>query len=114
VDFVCGLPAQYRMRGFNLKRLLKASLKGVVPDLALSRSKRGFGTPMGTWLRTDLRTMTRDLLAEGRLCRHGLFNAAFVTELVECHYAGLEDYTEPIFALLAFEIWRERFDVKLP
>lgn len=114
VDFVCGLPAQYRMRGFNLKRLLKASLKGVVPDLALNRSKRGFGTPMGTWLRTDLRTMTRDLLAEGRLCRHGLFNVGFVTELVESHYAGLEDYTEPIFALLAFEIWRERFDVKLP
>ena len=114
VDFVCGLPAQYRMRGFNLKRLLKASLKGVVPDLVLNRSKRGFGTPMGTWLRADLRPMTRDLLAEGRLCRHGLFNAAFVTDLVESHYAGLEDYTEPIFALLAFEIWRERFDVKLP
>jgi asparagine synthase (glutamine-hydrolysing) len=114
VDFVCGLPAQYRMRGFNLKRLLKASLKGVVPDLVLNRSKRGFGTPMGTWLRTDLRPMTRDLLAEGRLSRDGLFNAAFVTDLLEAHYAGLEDYTEPIFALLAFEIWRERFDVKLP
>jgi asparagine synthase (glutamine-hydrolysing) len=114
VDFVSGLPAQYRMRGFNLKRLLKASLKGVVPDLVLNRSKRGFGTPMGTWLRTDLRTMTRDFLAEGRLSRDGLFNAAFVTDLLEAHYAGLEDYTEPIFALLAFETWRERFDVKLP
>jgi asparagine synthase (glutamine-hydrolysing) len=114
VDFVCGLPAQYRTRGFSLKRLLKASLKGVVPDLVLNRSKRGFGTPMGTWLRTDLRPMTRDLLAEDRLSRHGLFNAAFVTDLVESHYAGREDYTEAIFALLAFEIWRERFDVKLP
>jgi asparagine synthase (glutamine-hydrolysing) len=113
VDFVCGLPAQYRMRRFNLKRLLKSSLKGVVPDLVLRRSKRGFGTPMGTWLRTDLRAMTRDLLAEERLTHDGLFNVEFVTHLLDAHYAGLEDYTEPIFALLAFEIWRERFDMRL-
>jgi asparagine synthase (glutamine-hydrolysing) len=114
VDFVCRLPARYRMRGLNLKRLLKASLKGMVPDLVLTRSKRGFGTPMGTWLRTDLRPMVGDLLAENRLGRDGLFDVNFVNSLLDAHYAGVEDYTEPIFALLAFEVWRERFGVKLP
>src|SRR5262245_33487048 len=64
VDFICRIPGDYRMRGFTLKRLLKAALKGVVPDLVLNRAKRGFGTPMGTWLRTDLRPMVEDLLAE--------------------------------------------------
>ena len=88
VDFVCALPAQYRMQGFNLKRLLKASLKGVVPDLVLNRSKRGFGTPMGTWLRTDLRPMVGDLLAQERLGRDGLFNVDFVKSLLSAHYAG--------------------------
>jgi asparagine synthase (glutamine-hydrolysing) len=114
VDFVCGLPAHYRMRGFNLKRLLKASLKGVVPDVVLTRSKRGFGTPMGTWLRTDLRQLVEDLLAEERLARDGLFNVDFVKRLLATHHAGIEDYTEAIFALLTFEVWRERFQVKLP
>jgi asparagine synthase (glutamine-hydrolysing) len=114
VDFVCRLPAQYRMRGFNLKRLLKASLKGIVPDLVLTRSKRGFGTPMGTWLRGDLRPMVEDLLAKERLEADGLFNVNFVNSLLDAHYAGVEDYTEPIFALLAFEVWRDRFGVKLP
>ena len=33
---------------------------------------------------------------------------------VGAYYAGVDDYTEPIFALLVFEILRERFDVKLP
>ena len=66
VDFVCRIPSHYRMRGFTLKRLLKAALKGVVPDLVLNRAKRGFGTPMGTWLRTDLRPMVEDLLAQER------------------------------------------------
>ena len=83
-------------------------------DVVLTRSKRGFGTPMGTWLRTDLRPMTRDLLAEDRVSRDGLSNLDFVKALLEANYAGLEDYTAPIFALLGFEVSRERFDVKLP
>jgi asparagine synthase (glutamine-hydrolysing) len=102
------------MRGFTLKRLLKAALKGIVPDLALDRAKRGFGTPMGTWLRTDLRPMVEELLDEERLERQGLFNVAFVKELLTAHYSKIEDYTEPITALLTFEVWRERFQVKLP
>ncbi len=91
VDFVCGLPARYRMRGFHLKRLLKASLKVIVPDLVLTRLKRGFGTPMGTWLRTDLRPLVGDLLTEERLGRDGLFNVDFVNSLLRSHYAGREE-----------------------
>jgi asparagine synthase (glutamine-hydrolysing) len=114
VDFVCRIPSRYRMQGFTLKRLLKASLKGVIPDLVLTRAKRGFGTPMGTWLRTDLRPVVEDLLAEKRLAHDGLFNVDFVKRLLATHHAGIEDYTEPIVALLTFEVWRERFQVKVP
>jgi asparagine synthase (glutamine-hydrolysing) len=114
VDFVCRIPARYRMRGFSLKRLLKTALKGVVPDLVLTRPKRGFGTPMGTWLRTELRPLLGDLLAEERLRREGLFDVDFVTGLRAAHDVGKEDYTEALVALLTFAVWRERFRVKLP
>jgi asparagine synthase (glutamine-hydrolysing) len=114
VDFVCRIPSHYRMQGFTLKRLFKAALKDVVPDLVLTRAKRGFGTPMGTWLRTDLRPMVKDLLAEERLRRDALFNVDFVKKLLIAHQAGVEDHTEAIFALLAFELWRECFQVSLP
>jgi asparagine synthase (glutamine-hydrolysing) len=58
--------------------------------------------------------LVSDLLAKERLARGGLFNSDLVDSLLEKHYAGIEDYTEPIFALLAFEAWRDRFQVKLP
>ena len=114
VDFVRRVPGDYRLRGFSLKRLLKAAVKGVVPDFVLTRSKRGFGTPMGTWLRGDLRPMIDDLLSEERLTRGGLFDARAVKDIVAAHNAGREDFTEAITALLTFEIWRERFGVALP
>jgi asparagine synthase (glutamine-hydrolysing) len=114
VDFVCRMPVRYRLQGFTLKRVLKAALRNVVPPLVLNRAKRGFGTPMGAWLRGDLRPMVSDLLATDRLKRDGLFDVDFVNALLTAHYAAKEDYTEPIFALLAFEVWRERFQVTLP
>jgi asparagine synthase (glutamine-hydrolysing) len=113
VDFVSRVPSEYRLRGLTLKRLLKATLKGVVPDFVLTRSKRGFGTPMGSWLRTDLRPMVVELLEEGRLRRDGLFNVDFVRYMLSAHDVGREDFTEPIVALLTFELWREQFRVAL-
>jgi len=114
VDFVAQVPSRYRLRGFHLKRLLKAALKGVVPDFVLTRSKRGFGTPMGTWLRQDLKPMVADLLEAGRLKRGGLFNPDTVRTMLAVHDERKEDFTEGIMALVMFELWRERFHVRLP
>ena len=111
VDFVRHIPAEYRMRGFTLKRLLKSALKGVVPDFVLTRSKRGFGAPMSSWIRTDLRSMILDLLGEERLRRGGLLNAKVVQDIISAHESGHEDYSEAIVALLMFELWRETFKV---
>jgi len=114
VDFVRHVPARYRAGTFELKRLLKAAATGLVPDFVLSRAKRGFGTPMGTWLRGDLRPLVEDLLSADRLRRQGLFNVAAVRDIIAAHAAGREDYTEAIFSLLTFEVWRERFSVRTP
>ena len=112
VEFVGQVPARYRIRGFELKRLLKAALKGVVPDFVLRRSKRGFGAPMGTWLRQDLKLMVADLLHPTRLKREGFFNPETVQNMLAVHDEKKEDFTEGIMALVIFELWRERFQVR--
>lgn len=114
VEFVQQVPAEYRLRGFTLKRLLKAAMKGVVPDFVLTRSKRGFGTPMSAWLRNELRPMMQGLLDVGRLRREGVLNADAVGSIITTHEAGKEDGTEAIMALMMFELWRERFQVRMP
>jgi asparagine synthase (glutamine-hydrolysing) len=114
IDFVRRVPAHYRVRGWTLKRLLKAALKGIVPDFVLNRSKRGFGGPMGAWLRTDLRPLIAQLLARDRLKRDGILNGDVVASVIAAHDAGKEDHTEAILACLVFELWRERFNMALP
>ena len=41
---------------------MKASLEGLLPEDILERKKRGFGTPMGAWLKGELAPLVRDLL----------------------------------------------------
>jgi asparagine synthase (glutamine-hydrolysing) len=111
VDFMRSVPAELRLHGLGLKGLLKAALRGVVPDFVLSRSKRGFGMPIGTWLRTELRPMVRHYLGADRLHAAGIFDAVAVERLVAAHDARREDFTEPIIAILVFELWRDRFQL---
>ncbi|MFN0299636.1 MAG: asparagine synthase (glutamine-hydrolyzing) [Burkholderiales bacterium] len=109
VDFVRSIPAEHRLRGVGLKGLLKSSLRGVVPEFVLNRSKRGFGMPIGTWLRTELRPMVQHYLGAQRIREAGIFNAGAVEKIVAAHHMRREDFTEPIVALLVFELWRDRF-----
>ena len=57
--------------------------------------------------------MVDDLLHDARLRRVGLFSADAVRRMRAAHDAGQEDHTEAIFALLAFEVWREQFGVSV-
>lgn len=53
-EYVMGLPASVKVHGNNKKRLLKQSLRSVVPDGILDGPKTGFSVPFSHWLRTSL------------------------------------------------------------
>ncbi len=52
VEFCRRLPYRFKYRKGERKYLLKRALKGVVPDQVLTRSKKGFGIPLTSWLKT--------------------------------------------------------------
>ncbi len=69
---------------------------------------------MGPWLKKELRPMVKVLLSSERLNPDGLLNSRLVEDMVKSHELGQEDFTEPIFALLTFQIWLDKFRVGLP
>ncbi|MEP7063553.1 MAG: asparagine synthase (glutamine-hydrolyzing), partial [Betaproteobacteria bacterium] len=54
VELAAAMPEDIKMRGGTLKYAMKKALEGILPDEILHRPKRGFGTPMGAWLKGDL------------------------------------------------------------
>lgn len=51
VDLARRTPWQMKLRGKETKWILKKALRGVIPDSIIDRPKKGFGMPIGRWLR---------------------------------------------------------------
>lgn len=51
VEFAANLPSSYKLHGQTTKFILKSSFKKILPDAIIRRPKKGFGIPLGAWLR---------------------------------------------------------------
>jgi asparagine synthase (glutamine-hydrolysing) len=109
MEYVATLPAAMKLSGSRKKRILKAALRGLVPDVILDRPKMGFGAPVGNWFRNELRDMAHDLLLSTRASQRGYFEPKVVAKLLAEHCAGQEDHAEDLWDLLVFEQWHRTF-----
>jgi asparagine synthase (glutamine-hydrolysing) len=105
VELAGRMPSRYKVRGHELKYILKQALHGLLPADILYRQKRGFGAPFGAWLKRELRPLLSSLLSRESVQHRGLLNWEAVRETVELHQSGREDFTDHLMALLNLEIW---------
>jgi len=105
VELAACMPEEVKIRGGRLKHVLKEAVSGLLPRDILERKKRGFGTPMGAWLKGDLAPLVRGLLSESVIKSRELFHFPAVQELIGLHEANRVDGTDRLLALLNLEIW---------
>ena len=74
VEFTCSLPERLKLRGGTTKYILRESMKGVLPEAILSRSKMGFPVPIGAWFRGAYRSIIDEYVLSERAMSRGLFN----------------------------------------
>ena len=108
VEFTASMPDSMKLRGGTTKFVLRESMKGVLPDRILSRSKMGFPVPIGRWFRGPFKSVIYEYVLSDRALARGIFAPDFVRRLVSLHQAG-EDHSERLWALLNFEIWMRQF-----
>jgi asparagine synthase (glutamine-hydrolysing) len=107
-DYALGLPADMVARGGETKRILKAALRGTVPDYVLDAPKTGFGVPYGEWLATDLHDYMREVLTDPAVARWGVFDAARIDRCMREHRAGRGRYGFLLWKALHLALWYER------
>lgn len=101
---VC-MPEGVKVRGGRLKHVMKEALADVLPPTIIDRKKRGFGTPMGAWLKGDLAPLLDRLLSRDAVSARGFFRPDGVDRLIRAHASNEVDGTDPLLSLLNFEIW---------
>jgi asparagine synthase (glutamine-hydrolysing) len=109
VEFAAALPGTLKLKGLTTKYLLKKAARGWIPDEIIDRPKKGFGMPIAEWIRDPLNDMAHDLLSQPRLRREGFFDPLEVARLLDEHERGIADHRKPLWTLLAFELWMDRY-----
>jgi len=108
VEFTARMPETMKLRGGTTKYVLRESMKGILPEKILSRSKMGFPVPVGSWFRGPYKSVIDEYVLSERALSRGIFAPDFVRKIVALHQAG-EDHAERLWSLLNFEMWLRRF-----
>jgi asparagine synthase (glutamine-hydrolysing) len=104
VEYVARLPDRFKRRGLTTKWILRRAFADLLPREILTRGKMGFGVPLGTWFRGDLRGYLQDHLSP-RAALGDYVDRAFVARLLAEHLDGRADHSHRLWLLLTLEIW---------
>ena len=108
VELTASLPERMKLRGVTTKYILRESMKGILPDPILTRSKMGFPVPLGAWFRGPFRTMIDEYVLGERVRARGIFDHTYLQQLVNEHQSGV-DHSERLWMLVNFEMWQRQF-----
>jgi asparagine synthase (glutamine-hydrolysing) len=111
VEYVFSLSPACRIKDGWTKAILRAAMKGVIPESIRSRrSKYGYATPESKWLR-ELSTEIRALFASNKFKFRGYFNPEAVLKNFDKFCSGKlkAQYSRVFWRIINLEIWLQVF-----
>ena len=109
MEYLATMPTGLKFSGGVGKAILKRVMAPDLPAGILARGKMGFGVPLASWFRHELREYLREMLLGRRTRERGLVDPGAVSELLADHERGGHDRSARIWALLCLEQWARRW-----
>lgn len=111
VEMAFALPMDLKIHGGQSKWILRQILYRHVPQELIERPKMGFGVPLDSWLRKELKEWAWSLLSPQALQRQDLLDAKTIHHKWEEHQRGVRNWQTEIWDVLMFLSWRENFKI---
>src|SRR6202048_4250404 len=87
VEWVTGLPPEWKLRGSQQKYILrKLAARVGVPREVLHRPKQGFALPLVHWIRHELKDLILTVLLDPRTLQRGYFEPRGIRQLLDEHF----------------------------
>ncbi|MDP2835149.1 MAG: amidotransferase 1, exosortase A system-associated [Pseudomonadota bacterium] len=112
MEWVSGLPVDYKLRGTEGKFMLKRALEPYLPHDILYRRKMGFSIPVAEWFRGPLKEKLSRAVKSQRMADTGLFDTVYLTRMLDEHARGVRDYSSPLWALLMFDAFLRNQEIQ--
>jgi asparagine synthase (glutamine-hydrolysing) len=99
------LPVEMKIAHGRGKAILREAFGDLLPREVLRAPKRGFGVPLGRWLREGLAETLRETLTDRSFLDRGIVRAEAVAGLLNDHLSGRDDHRHRLWALLILARW---------
>lgn len=107
VEFAFRIPSRYKITNKEQKWVLREVARKYIPPACLEMPKKGFGLPVGRWMRKELKPLTEDALAG--LKKRGIFN----NKEIDRHYLEFNQADPTLYKkvwhLVMTELWFRQF-----
>jgi asparagine synthase (glutamine-hydrolysing) len=104
-ELAATIPHSLKIRNGKGKQILIRALGDRLPPQLLHREKMGFGVPLETWFRGELREFLWDHLTSRPFLDRGIVSPPFVRKLLAEHQSGRRDNHTWLWSLLMLELW---------
>ena len=107
VSYLAAFPGHLKIRGRQLKYILRELAKDYLPPEIVEREKQGFMFPVAYWFRHELYPFIEQFLLDSYFVREGVFRKEYVKRLLEEHRQSRVDHHVRLWMLLNLELWRQ-------
>ena len=104
-NYTLSLPDEYLLKGNNKKMILKKAFENEFPEQFLEKSKKGFGVPVGDWLRQGMRNELLSYIDDKFLEEQDIFDIQNIKRIVLNHLNSVEDNSFKIWTFYCFQKW---------
>ncbi|MDF0643548.1 MAG: asparagine synthase (glutamine-hydrolyzing) [Nitrospira sp.] len=112
VEFVLGLPDEYKIAEGVTKRVLREGLRTTLPERVRNRrDKLGFATPEEVWMREDNPDLFRRALHDAVKLSSGIIGSD-AGSLFEKIVEGRRSFSFLVWRLISFGVWMRTFAVR--
>jgi len=109
VEFMAAIPSKLKIRGRELKYILRKLAIDYLPTQIVQREKQGFMFPVAYWFRNELYGLIKQLLLDSHFVKAGLFRKESVLRLIDDHRHNRVDNHVRLWMLLNLEIWHQLY-----
>jgi asparagine synthase (glutamine-hydrolysing) len=111
VEYVLGLPDEFKLQGGVTKRVLREGMRGILPERIRTRlDKLGFVTPEEVWLRERGAAEFRAALDEAIEASQGVLNHD-ARKVLDDMIAGRRPFNFMVWRMISFGAWMKEFNV---
>jgi asparagine synthase (glutamine-hydrolysing) len=111
VNFVFGLPDQYKINSRIRKKILQDTFRDILPRQLFNRPKKGFEVPLLKWFKNEMKSLiTDDLLSEKFIVHQGVFDYTEIDKLKRQLFSSNPgDIHARIWGLIVFQWWWKKY-----